>query len=98
MLLILFIVAMLIYGVRAYMDVHTPLRLLTGAFDRLAQGDMDFQVQYDKPNEFQYLTNRFNITLLKLKDTVSLLLPPADFDARKPKSNSFRPRSIRISF
>ena len=72
-LLILFIVAMLIYGVRAYMDVHTPLRLLTGAFDRLAQGDMDFQVQYDKPNEFQYLTSRFNITLLKLKDTVSLL-------------------------
>lgn len=72
-LLILFIVAMLIYGVHAYMDVHTPLRLLTGAFDRLAQGDMDFQVQYDKPNEFQYLTNRFNITLLKLKDTVSLL-------------------------
>lgn len=72
-LLILFVVAMMIYGVRAYMDVHTPLKLLTGAFDRLAWGDMDFQVQYDKPNEFQYLTERFNLTLLKLKETVSLL-------------------------
>lgn len=72
-LLILFVVAMMIYGVRAYMDVHTPLKLLTGAFDRLAWGDMDFQVQYDKPNEFQYLTERFNLMLLKLKETVSLL-------------------------
>lgn len=72
-LLALFIVALILYGVRTYRDVHTPLKLLTGAFERLAQGDMDFQVKYNKHNEFQYLTDKFNLMLLKLKDTVAQL-------------------------
>lgn len=69
----LFAFVLSIYGLRTYHDVHKPLRLLTGAFDRLADGDMDFQISYDQSNEFSYLTSRFNRMLQQLKDTMSRL-------------------------
>lgn len=72
-LMILFALVLLIYGIRAYCDVHKPLKLLTGAFDRLAQGDMDFQIRYDQANEFSYLTHRFNRMVHQLKDAMNKL-------------------------
>lgn len=72
-LMALFVLVLLVYGISAYRDVHKPLKLLTGAFDRLGHGDMDFQIQYNKSNEFFYLTNRFNHMLQELKDAMRKL-------------------------
>lgn len=72
-LMALFVLVLLVYGISAYRDIHKPLKLLTGAFDRLGHGDMDFQIQYDKSNEFSYLTNRFNRMLQELKDAMRKL-------------------------
>lgn len=70
-LLALFLAAIAIYSVRAYRDVHTPLKLLTDGFGRLAGGDMDFQLDYAKNNEFGYLAAHFNQMVWKLRDTVT---------------------------
>lgn len=69
----LFVLVLALYGVRTYRDIHKPLKLLTDAFDRLAAGDMDFQISYDQPNEFAYLAKRFDRMLTELKETTSRL-------------------------
>jgi len=72
-LMMLFVLVLLIYGVSAYREVHKPLKLLTEAFDRLAQGDMGVRIQYNKANEFSYLSDRFNRMVQQLKDTMRAL-------------------------
>lgn len=77
-LISIFILALLLYGFYSYKNIHKPIQALTGAFERLKRGDMDFQIdpmaQRKAPNEFIYLTERFNDTLSQLKSNVEQVL------------------------
>lgn len=65
--------AVVLYSWFAYSRVQTPIFLLLSGFNRLEQGNLDFQIAYSPRDEFQLLVQRFNRMLLRLKNTLSQL-------------------------
>ncbi|GHU66407.1 hypothetical protein FACS1894184_04310 [Clostridia bacterium] len=69
--ILLSILAVILYGVYVYYGVHRRLQTLISAFERLEQGDIDFQIETRGRTEFAWLAQRLNQTLTKLHDSVA---------------------------
>jgi two-component system sensor histidine kinase YesM len=75
-LILLILLCVVAFGVYAWMvcrDVHNPLKNLERAFDRLAEGEMDFTVDESRHGEFGQLMRSFNQMLGRLRGTVQQL-------------------------
>ncbi len=71
-LFILTIIALIIILSKILADgIINPLRELNYAAERISAGDLDFEMTYDKDDEFGKLCNEFDRMRLKLKDSLS---------------------------
>jgi len=71
-LFVLTIIALIIVLSKILADgIITPLRELNYAAERISAGDLDFEMTYDKEDEFGKLCSEFDRMRLKLKDSLS---------------------------
>lgn len=65
--------AVSVYTIYTYSHIQKPIDLLMDGFARLESGDMQFQLEYRRRNEFSRLITRFNHMLGQLRSLISQL-------------------------